>query len=104
VYESRFRYLTELAKMGARAEVDGRTAIITGVPRFYGADVEATDLRAGAALILAALAGDGQSRISGTHHIERGYECLVEKLQNAGADIGWEPAALAARSRERCSV
>lgn len=87
VYESRFRYLTELAKMGARAEVDGRTAVVTGVSRFRGADVEATDLRAGAALVIAGLAADGQTRIAGTEHLERGYENLVEKLQSIGAQI-----------------
>lgn len=87
VYESRFRYLTELAKMGARAEVDGRTAVVTGVSRFRGADVEATDLRAGAALVIAGLAADGQTRIAGTEHLERGYENLVEKLQSVGAQI-----------------
>ena len=87
VYEGRFRYLTELAKMGARTEVDGRTAVITGVEQLSGADVEATDLRAGAALVVAALAADGQTRITGTEHLERGYECLVEKLQSLGAEI-----------------
>ena len=92
VYESRFRYLTELAKMGARAEVDGRTAVITGVPHFIGAEVEATDLRAGAALVIAALAAEGRTTISGTEHLERGYECLVEKLQRLGADI-WREGA-----------
>ncbi len=85
VYEGRFRYLTELAKMGAHSEVHGRTAVITGVPCLSGADVEATDLRAGAALVVAALAADGQSRIAGTSHLERGYENLVEKLQGLGA-------------------
>jgi UDP-N-acetylglucosamine 1-carboxyvinyltransferase len=87
VYEGRFRYLTELAKMGASAEVDGRTAIITGVPRLSGADVETFDLRAGAALVIAGLAADGQTRITGTEHLERGYECLVEKLRSLGAQI-----------------
>lgn len=92
VYESRFRYLTELEKMGAHAEVDGRTAIITGVPRLSGADVEATDLRAGAALVIAALAADGQTRITGTEHLERGYECLIEKLHRLGAQA-WREGA-----------
>ena len=87
VYEGRFRYLTELGKMGAHAEVHGRTAVITGVPGLSGADVEATDLRAGAALVVAALAADGQSRIGGTSHLERGYENLVQKLQGLGAQV-----------------
>lgn len=87
VYESRFRYLTEMAKMGVSSQVDGRTAIISGVPRLTGADVEASDLRAGAALVVAALAAEGQTRISGVEHLERGYECLVEKLQSIGAQV-----------------
>ncbi len=87
VYESRFRYLTELAKMGARVEADGRTAVVTGVDRLTGADVEATDLRAGAALLVAALAADGQTRVFRTEHVERGYENIVEKLRGIGADI-----------------
>ncbi len=103
VYESRFRYLTELAKMGARTEVDGRTAVVTGVGKFRGAEVEATDLRAGAALVIAALAADGQTIITGTQHIERGYECLVEKLQNAGANI-WREDANGAGRLALCSA
>ena len=86
VYENRFRYLSELGKMGAVAEVDGRTAVITGVPRLTGADVEGTDLRASAALFLAGLRAEGQTRLSETQHLERGYECLVEKLQGLGAE------------------
>lgn len=86
VYESRFRYLTELSKMGAKTQVDGRTAIITGVEKLYGAEVEASDLRAGAALVIAALAAQGQTRLSGIEHLDRGYECFVEKLQTLGAE------------------
>jgi UDP-N-acetylglucosamine 1-carboxyvinyltransferase len=99
VYEGRFRYLTELAKMGARSEVDGRTAVITGVERLSGADVEATDLRAGAALVLAGLAADGQTRVGSVEHIERGYERLVEKLHGLGANIWREDGDAAARGR-----
>ena len=87
VYEGRYRYLSELTKMGARAEGEGRTAVITGVDGLTGADVEATDLRAGAALVVAALRADGQSRVFKTEHLDRGYEHLVEKLQNVGATI-----------------
>jgi UDP-N-acetylglucosamine 1-carboxyvinyltransferase len=93
VYESRFRFLTELAKMGARTGVDGRTAIITGVPRLTAADVEATDLRAGAALIVAGLAAEGQTRVFRTEHVERGYENIVDKLKGVGADIWREDEA-----------
>ena len=87
VYESRFRYLTELNKMGAHAEGEGRTAVITGVSSLTGADVEATDLRAGAAMVVAGLAAEGRTRIFKTEHLERGYEFFVEKLQNIGATV-----------------
>ena len=87
VYESRFRYLTELSKMGVVSQVDGRTAVVTGVPRLMGAEVEASDLRAGAALVVAALAAEGQTRISHIEHLDRGYEGLIEKLQKIGAQI-----------------
>ena len=74
--------------MGAKAELlDGRTAIIHGVSHLIGGDVEATDLRAGAAMVLAGLAATGTTRISNLAHIDRGYERLVEKLQGVGARI-----------------
>ena len=97
VYESRFRYLTELTKMGAHAEGEGRTAVITGVPQLTGADVEATDLRAAAALILAGLAAEGQTRVFRTEHLERGYEMLPEKLASVGANI-WREDEFGRRS------
>lgn len=88
VYEGRFRYLSELGKLGAKADlVDGRTAIVTGVEALQGADVEATDLRAGAAMVLAGLAAHGRTRVFNLAHIDRGYEKLVEKLQGVGARI-----------------
>ena len=87
VYESRFRYLTELAKMGAHSQVSGRTAIITGVKRLTGADVEASDLRAGAAMVVAGLAAEGQTRVFKTEHLDRGYERIHEKLAHLGAEI-----------------
>ncbi|GAB4452123.1 MAG: UDP-N-acetylglucosamine 1-carboxyvinyltransferase [Armatimonadaceae bacterium] len=87
VYENRFRFLTELAKMGAQSQVNGRTAVITGVARLTGADVVATDLRAGAALVVAGLAGEGRTRIFRTEHLDRGYERLTEKLRTLGAKI-----------------
>jgi len=87
VYENRFRYLTEMAKMGAHSQVNGRTAVITGVPRLTGADVEASDLRAGAALVAAALAAEGQTRVFKTEHLDRGYERFAEKLRDLGAQI-----------------
>ncbi len=87
VYERRFKYVSELIRMGADIKVEGRTAIINGVPKLMGAQIAASDLRAGAALVCAALAAEGESEVLGIEHIERGYENLVEKLQALGANI-----------------
>ncbi len=87
LYESRFRYTTELERMGADIRVDGRTAKITGVEKFSGARVTCTDLRAGAAMICAALAADGETEIDGLTHLDRGYENIVPNLQGLGAEI-----------------
>jgi len=91
VYERRFKYVNELIRMGADIKQEGRTAIITGVPKLTGAQTAATDLRAGAALVCAALAAEGQSEISGVEHIDRGYENLVGKLRDLGAQIDAVP-------------
>lgn len=87
VFENRFMHVNELIKMGAEIKVDGRTAIVSGNARLTGASVCATDLRAGAALICAALAADGVTEVSGIHHIDRGYMDIVGKLSALGADI-----------------
>ena len=87
VWDNRFKYVTELTKMGAKIQVDGKTAVIEGVPKLSGATVKACDLRAGAAMVIAGLAADGVTRITDIHHIQRGYEDMVEKLQGLGADI-----------------
>lgn len=87
IFDNRFRYTDELARMGASIQVDGRVAVIEGVPELLPAPVRAIDLRAGAALVLAALAAHGVSEIDNIYHIERGYEDLVEKLTSLGADI-----------------
>jgi UDP-N-acetylglucosamine 1-carboxyvinyltransferase len=87
VYEGRFRYLSELLKMGAKARWEGRTAVITGVSSLSGADVEASDLRAGAAMVLAGLVAQGTTRVFSIHHIDRGYEHLTAKLAGVGANI-----------------
>jgi len=87
IYERRFRYVSELQRMGADIIQEGRTAIIKGVPRLAGAEVTATDLRAGAALIVAGLEAEGCTEISGVEHIDRGYENIIEKLAAVGADI-----------------
>jgi len=87
VFENRFMHVGELKNMNAEVKVEGRTAIVTGGIRLSGAKVCATDLRAGAALILAALVAEGESEITGVQHIDRGYVRIAEKLQALGADI-----------------
>lgn len=87
VWDNRFRYIDELRRMGANISVDGRVAVVEGVEKLVGAPVKAVDLRAGAALVLAGLCAEGTTTIESIHHIERGYEDIIEKLQNIGADI-----------------
>ena len=87
IWENRFRYVDELIRMGASIQVDGQVAVIEGVKKLSPAPLRALDLRAGAAMVMAALAADGVSEIDETAHIERGYENIVEKLQALGADI-----------------
>ena len=87
VWDNRFRYVEELKRMGAVISVDGKVAVIEGVKELNGAPVKATDLRAGAAMIIAALAANGTTHIEDIEHIERGYEDIVEKLTGLGADI-----------------
>ena len=88
IYESRFRFLDELRRMGANVRtVENATAIVEGVEKLYGARVHATDLRAGAAMIIAGLMAEGDTVIDNVHHIMRGYERIDEKLRSLGADI-----------------
>ena len=87
VWNNRYRYVDELKRMGASIQVDDRTAVVEGVDHLTGAPIQACDLRAGAALVIAALAAQGVSEISCVQYIERGYENLVEKLRALGADI-----------------
>ena len=87
VWDNRFRYVEELRRMGANISVDGRLAVIEGVPELTGAAVKATDLRAGAALVIAGLSAKGETIIENINHIERGYEDIIEKLKRLGADI-----------------
>ncbi len=88
IYESRFRFLDELRRMGANVRtVENATAIVEGVDRLYGARVHATDLRAGAAMVIAGLMAEGETVIDNVHHIMRGYERIDEKLRSLGADI-----------------
>ncbi len=87
IFESRFKHVPQLMRMGANIRIEGRVAVIEGVERLYGANVEATDLRGGSALVVAALGAEGESLVTGTAHIDRGYERLEESLRSIGADI-----------------
>lgn len=87
VWDNRFRYVEELRRMGAQISVDGKIAVIEGVQQLKGAAVRATDLRAGAALIIAGLSANGTTTIEEISHIERGYENIIEKFSDLGADI-----------------
>jgi UDP-N-acetylglucosamine 1-carboxyvinyltransferase len=87
VFENRFMHVDEFKSMNAKIKVEGRTAVVSGSTKLTGAKVCATDLRAGAALILAALAAEGESEITGVQHIDRGYVQIAEKLRGLGADI-----------------
>ena len=87
VWDNRYRYTEEFRRLGAKIQVDGKIAIIEGVEKLTGAPMEACDLRAGAAMIIAGLAAQGTSEISNVKHIERGYEDIIGKLSGIGADI-----------------
>ena len=87
IFENRFMHVQEMQRMGAQIQIEGNTAIVTGVPRLKAAPVMATDLRASASLVIAALVADGDTLIDRIYHIDRGYECIEEKLQLLGAKI-----------------
>lgn len=87
IFENRFMHVLEMQRMGAQVQVEGNTAIVTGIPRLKAAPVMATDLRASASLVLAALMADGETMIDRIYHIDRGYECIEEKLRLLGAKI-----------------
>ncbi|KHO61689.1 MULTISPECIES: UDP-N-acetylglucosamine 1-carboxyvinyltransferase [Thermoanaerobacter] len=87
VYENRFKYLNELEKMGAKVRIEGRNAIFEGVEKLTGAPLYATDLRGGAAMVIAGLAAEGTTEVMGVYHIDRGYEAMEVKLQQLGADV-----------------
>lgn len=87
VFENRFMHVDEFKRMGAKIRIEGRSAIVEGVSRLKGASVNATDLRAGAALVLAGLVAEGETEVGYLYHIDRGYDNLVLKLQRLGADI-----------------
>lgn len=104
VYESRFRYTTYLEQMGAKIRVEGRTAKITGVERLTGAPVTCTDLRGGAAVVVAALAAEGETEIDGLEHLDRGYEDIVPKLRSLGARVARGSEKSAAGGLRLCSA
>jgi UDP-N-acetylglucosamine 1-carboxyvinyltransferase len=87
LFSGRFRYVEELVRMGADIRTDAHHAVVRGVTRLHGAEVCAHDIRAGAALVVAGLAADGETIVSGAGHIDRGYEDLVGKLRSLGADL-----------------
>ena len=87
IFAGRFRYVDELVRMGADIRTDAHHAVVRGVPRLSGAPVRAPDIRAGAALVVAALGAEGETEVHDAHHIARGYERFVEKLAGIGADI-----------------
>jgi UDP-N-acetylglucosamine 1-carboxyvinyltransferase len=98
IFENRFMHVYELQRMGADIEMEGNTAIVRGVPRLKGAPVMATDLRASASLALAALMAEGETVVDRIYHIDRGYECIEEKLAQLGARIRRVPGTLASRA------
>ena len=87
IFENRFMHMLEMRRMGAEIRLEGNTAIIRGVPRLTAAPVMATDLRASASLVLAGLVAEGTTQVERIYHIDRGYECIEEKLQGLGAQI-----------------
>lgn len=87
IFENRFRHVSELTRMGADIRVEGRVAVVCGVPTLHGASLEAADLRGGAALLVAALGAEGESRINGLRHIDRGYDQVERALTSLGASI-----------------
>ncbi|WP_166243838.1 UDP-N-acetylglucosamine 1-carboxyvinyltransferase [Paenibacillus turpanensis] len=99
VFDGRFKHVDELCRMGADIRVDMSSAIIRGVPRLYGATVEATDLRAGAAMVLAGLAANGTTVVEQVHHIDRGYDRIEHMFQSLGASI--ERVKPAAKSKTK---
>ena len=92
VFENRFMHVQEMQRMGADMRVEGNTAIVLGVDHLTGAPVMATDLRASASLILAGLVAHGETTVDRIYHIDRGYECIEEKLSQLGASIRRVPA------------
>ncbi len=87
IFENRLMQVQELNRMGASITVEGNTAVVTGVEKLKGAPVMASDLRASAALVIAGMVAEGETVVDRIYHIDRGYECIEEKLQQLGAKI-----------------
>ena len=87
IFENRYKYTQELVRMGAKIKVEGKTAVIKGVRKLYGANVKATDLRGGASVVMAGIAAKGMTKVENIEYILRGYEKFDKKLQNIGVDI-----------------
>jgi len=87
IFENRFMHVNELVRLGAKIEVDGHTAVVTGVPQLSGATVMATDLRASASLVIGGLVADGETTVERIYHLDRGYDQMEAKLRSIGADI-----------------
>jgi UDP-N-acetylglucosamine 1-carboxyvinyltransferase len=87
IFENRFMHVNELVRLGARIQIDGKVALIEGVPRLSGATVMATDLRASASLVIAGLVADGETLVERIYHLDRGYDRMEVKLRALGADI-----------------
>jgi UDP-N-acetylglucosamine 1-carboxyvinyltransferase len=100
VFEARFRFVEEMVRLGADARTDGHHAVVRGVPRLSSAPVWASDIRAGAGLVLAALCAEGTTEVWDVFHIDRGYPRFVENLQRLGGEIERVGASPAGQSRE----
>jgi UDP-N-acetylglucosamine 1-carboxyvinyltransferase len=87
VFENRFLHVMELSRMGARVHVEGHAAVIDGVPKLQGAQIMASDIRAGAALLVAGLSAEGRTALQRVYHVDRGYEKVESKLRGAGARV-----------------
>jgi UDP-N-acetylglucosamine 1-carboxyvinyltransferase len=87
IFENRYMHVNELVRLGAKIEIDGHTAVVTGVPQLSGATVMATDLRASASLVIAGLVADGETRVDRIYHLDRGYDRMEAKLRKLGAEI-----------------
>jgi UDP-N-acetylglucosamine 1-carboxyvinyltransferase len=87
LFEGRFRYVDELRRMGADIRTEGHHAVVRGVPRLSGAQVRSPDIRGGAALVLAGLVAEGETVVTGAHHLDRGYEDFPARLRSLGADV-----------------